>query len=90
MMMETLTGTFTLNSPLTEEDWDKITDVDFDNTHAVTFHTKHGKEVEFLKVARCKDCTEYQEKFRWCSLHDGEMQSEDYCSYGERKPDETD
>lgn len=55
-MMTELTGTFTLNSPLTEEDWDKITDVDFDNTRAVTFHTKHGKEVEFLKVVRCKDC----------------------------------
>ena len=51
-MMETLAGTFTLNSPLTEEDWDKITDVDFDNTRAVTFHTKHGKEVEFVKAVR--------------------------------------
>lgn len=54
--MTGITGTFTLNSPLTKEDWDKITDVDFDNTRAVTFHTKHGKEVEFLKVVRCKDC----------------------------------
>lgn len=47
---------FTLNNPLTEEQWDMITDVDFDRTDHVTFHTKHGKEVEFAKVIRCKDC----------------------------------
>lgn len=40
---------FTLNSPLTEEDWDAISDVDFDNTNEITFHTKHGKEVTFVK-----------------------------------------
>lgn len=54
--MEETTLTCTLNSPLTDDDWDKITDVDFDNTSAVTFRTKHGKEVEFVKVVRCKDC----------------------------------
>ena len=47
---------FTLNNPLTEEQWDMITDVDFDLTDRITFHTKHGKEVEFAKVIRCKDC----------------------------------
>ena len=47
---------FTLNNPLTEEQWDMITDVDFDRTDRMTFHTKHGKEVEFMKVIRCKDC----------------------------------
>lgn len=41
--------TFTLNSPITEEQWDMITDVDFDYTDSITFHTKHGKEVEFVK-----------------------------------------
>ena len=76
---------FALNSPLTEEDLDKIYDVDMDNTNSVTFHTKHGKEVEFIKVVRCRDCNDYQEKFRWCKLHDGEMQPTDFCSYGERK-----
>lgn len=39
----------TLNSPITDEQWDMITDVDFDNTDKITFHTKHGKEVEFVK-----------------------------------------
>lgn len=45
---------FTLNNPLTEEQWDMITDVDFDHTDRITFHTKHGKEVEFAKVRHGK------------------------------------
>lgn len=39
-----------LHSPLTEEDWDLITDVDLDHTPSVMFHTKHGKDVEYVKV----------------------------------------
>ncbi|MBP5461921.1 MAG: hypothetical protein J6Y20_07340 [Lachnospiraceae bacterium] len=38
-----------LHSPVTEEEWDIITDVDFDKTDKVTFGTKHGKEVVFVK-----------------------------------------
>lgn len=38
-----------LHSPMTEDEWDIITDVDFDNTDKVTFSTKHGKEVVFKK-----------------------------------------
>ena len=41
--------TLTLNSPITEEHWDALTDVDFDNTEEIHFHTKHGKEVHFVK-----------------------------------------
>lgn len=41
---------FELHSPLTEENWDLITDVDLDHTPSVTFHTKHGKDVEYVKV----------------------------------------
>lgn len=41
--------TFTLNNPLTEEEWDLINDVDFDHTNEITFHTKHGKDVVFGK-----------------------------------------
>ena len=80
----------TLNSPLTEEDLDKVYDVDMDNTDSVTFRTKHGKEVEFVKPVRCKDC-KYWEKTsnekgyckdiigfgRW-------WKGNDYCSYGVR------
>lgn len=35
----------TLNSPITEEQWDAITDVDFEHTNRIWFHTKHGKTV---------------------------------------------
>lgn len=41
--------TLTLNSPITEEQWDAITDVDFEHTNEITFHTKHGKIVKFMK-----------------------------------------
>ena len=41
--------TLTLGSPITEEQFDAITDVDFDNTDRIWFHTKHGKDVEFVK-----------------------------------------
>ena len=41
--------TFTLHNPLTEEERDIIEDVDFDHTNSITFHTKHGKDVVFVK-----------------------------------------
>ncbi len=44
----------TLNSPITEEQWDAIADVDFENTDRIWFRTKHGKEVEFVKHIRGK------------------------------------
>lgn len=60
---------FTLNNPLTEEQWDMITDVDFDRTDRITFHTKHGKEVEFAKVRHGKWITKSTggEYFDCCS-----------------------
>lgn len=80
---------FTLNNPLTEEQWDMISDVDFDRTDRITFHTKHGKEVEFAKVIRCKDC-----KHRYNGKDDSPCEllnmplwlSEDfYCMFAEPK-----
>ena len=56
---------FTLNNPLTEEQWDMINDADFDITDRITFHTKHGKEVEFTKVIRCKDCKHFVLQRGW-------------------------
>lgn len=53
--------TFTLKNPITDEQWDKITDADFEHTDRIWFETKNGK-VEFLKapaqpeIVRCKDC----------------------------------
>lgn len=54
--------TLTLHNPLTEEEWDIIEDVDFDHTNSITFHTKHGKEVEFVK----------RKTGRWIQTHRGE------------------
>ena len=45
---------FTLDNPLTEEQWDMIADVDMERTERVTFRTKHGKEVEFVKARHAK------------------------------------
>ena len=49
---------FTLNSHLTEEDWDVISDVDFDNTNEIALLTKHGKRVEFVKKQQWIPCSE--------------------------------
>ena len=79
---------FTLNNPLTEEQWDMITDVDFDRTDRITFHTKHGKEVEFTKVIRCKDCkyyTGYECQRTKVSNIRVITNEDDYCSRAERK-----
>lgn len=77
----------TLNIPLSEEDLDKIYDVDMDNTSKVTFHTKHGKEVEFVKVVRCKDCKSFSHGY--CKFHDAKFVRKDgYCYWGERKDGE--
>lgn len=41
--------TLQLNNPITEEQWDAITDVDFEHTKSIEFTTKHGKKVTFYK-----------------------------------------
>lgn len=82
---------FTLDNPLTEEQWDMIVDVDFDRTDRITFHTKHGKEVEFTKVIRCKDCHFYKSENLQCMNHEGDTEEwyeNDYCSLAERKKNE--
>jgi len=87
---------FTLNNPLTEEDWDMISDVDFDRTDRITFHTKHGKEVEFTKVIQCKDCKHrYMDRgMGFCEkldnmfylFNDSEpIDADFYCKWAERR-----
>lgn len=44
--------TLQLSSPITDEQMDAIMDYDFDATHRIWFHTKHGKDVEFWKAER--------------------------------------
>ena len=40
---------FTLHSPLTEEDWNKISDAELENTPSITFKTPKGKQVKYIK-----------------------------------------
>lgn len=54
-----------LNNPLTEEERDKIFDVDLEHTPAITYHTKHGRDVTFINPIRCKDCKYYEVKDYW-------------------------
>lgn len=53
--------TLTLNSPLTNEDWDLIMDTDFENTNTIWFNTRNGKTVRFVKVVEepCASCQEF-------------------------------
>ena len=84
---------FTLDNPLTDEQWDMIADVDFDRTDRIWFHTKHGKEVEFAKVIRCKDCKYWDEYYcrnRWYgngyANYIPPIKTEDgFCDWAKRK-----
>jgi hypothetical protein len=40
---------FTLHNPLTEEDWDKLSDVELENTTSVTFQTPQGRQAKYIK-----------------------------------------
>jgi len=40
---------FTLHSPLTKEDWEKISDAELENTMSVTFQTPSGRQVKYIK-----------------------------------------
>lgn len=40
---------FTLHSPLTKEDWNKISDAEHEHTKYVTFQTPQGRQVKYIK-----------------------------------------
>lgn len=40
---------FTLHSPMTEEDWNKLSDVEHEKTKSVTFQTPQGRQVKYIK-----------------------------------------
>lgn len=42
---------FTLNSPLTKEDWNKICDAELEHTKKIVYKTPSGKEVTFISLA---------------------------------------
>lgn len=61
--------TLTLNSPLTEEQWDMINDFDFGHTKEIMFHTKHGKEIKFIKESARKKGKWIKGKCSECGHH---------------------
>lgn len=40
-----------------------------------------------IDIVRCKECYMCDEEM-WCSFYDSIMESDDFCSYGERKESE--
>ena len=64
-----MTGEFTLNSPLTKEDWDKITDVELEHTKKIWFATPSGKRVEYIPMSVIDNIrAEIQKKYAGCSI----------------------
>lgn len=47
-----------------------------------------------IKIVRCKDCTHYRvddtDGCRYCYIDGRTIECDDYCSWAERKADETD
>jgi hypothetical protein len=39
---------FTLHSPLSKEDWDKLTDVELERTERIWFKTPSGKKIDYI------------------------------------------
>lgn len=39
---------FTLHSPLSKEDWDKLTDVELEKTEHIWFETHKGEKVDYI------------------------------------------
>lgn len=63
---------FTLHSPLTKEDWNKISDAELENTMSVTFKTPQGRQVRYIKCEVLdKIRAEIKEESRFCPLTEG-------------------
>lgn len=60
----------TFDYPIPDADWDKIMDIEFENTKSIFFRTKSGKTVEFAKVSEefewCTGCKEYDQEKHCC------------------------
>lgn len=42
-----------------------IEDVDFEHTNEITFYTKYGKEVTFVKRKQCKGCIHLPKRYKF-------------------------
>lgn len=59
-----------LSNPLTEEEWDSLTDVDMEHTLSVEFTTKHGQTVRYIK----------ERHGRWVDIPDRPEWDQKQCS----------
>lgn len=58
---------FTLHSPLTKEDWNKLSDVEHEKTISVTFQTPQGRRVKYIKCEVLDKIYTDIQKLRGCS-----------------------
>ena len=81
---------FTLHSPLTKEDWNKLSDAEHENTMFVTFQTPQGRQVRYIKCEILdKIKAEIKEELRFCPLTEGlERALEIIDKYAEEDNDE--
>ena len=52
--------------------------------HVYMAMSKALADAPSIDIVRCKECYMCDEEM-WCSLYDSIMESDDFCSYGERE-----
>ena len=57
-------GSITFNSELTKEDWDKIADLEMENTPRIAFITPQGRQVLYVKCDVLDKITNEIEEYR--------------------------
>lgn len=68
----------TLHSPLTKEDWNKISDVEHEHTNFVTFQTPQGRQVRYIKCDVFDKIREEIEEEKECAYADFERYKVEY------------
>jgi hypothetical protein len=70
--MSNFEGTLELKSPLTKECWDKLTDVELENTERMWFTTPNGKRVEYIKadvLDKRRDAIEREADYQYANVN---------------------
>lgn len=73
------------NAPNTLEGWTPQ-----DMTNAEIFDINNAPTVNAVPVVRCKDCKWWNNNNGNCSVNEGLWLTTNFCSWGERREDETD
>ncbi len=79
--------------PLLDKAWDVDTKTDYVRVVEVG-DILHAPTVDAVPVVRCENCKHYTKSFKIhclgkCSMHNRASQYHDYCSWAERRKDET-